>query len=203
MGKLLHSKSCSQIQPSQNSEPNFQSTNWTSQFWTFSFLVGVSQRNHWSRIVFTVLWWRFSKSAWESDSSLQQSHSGIKGTCKTDLNYSCDCIFKAASTPSHNLQFQAEYLRIRTEFLQCLIQLIYTCNTLCIVPPPAIAASIVQNTRDEYQRHGYITNQLRKCVKEFKNCSELYWKLYQTAFDADPATLENMQMWVLAKSTSV
>jgi integrator complex subunit 7 len=101
---------------------------------------------------------------------------------------------KAASTPSHNLQFQAEYMRIRTEFLQCLIQLIYTCNTLCIVPPPAIAATIVQNTRDEYQRHGYITNQLRKCVKEFRNCGDLYWKLYQTAFDADPATLENMQI---------
>lgn len=101
---------------------------------------------------------------------------------------------KAASTPSHNLTFQAEYMRIRAEFLQCLAQLIYTCNILCIVPPPAIAATIVQNTRDEHQRHGYITNQLRKCVKEFKNCSDLHWKLYQTAFDADPATLENMQI---------
>ncbi|KAJ8921543.1 hypothetical protein NQ315_003163 [Exocentrus adspersus] len=101
---------------------------------------------------------------------------------------------KAASTPSHNLTFQTEYMKIRTEFLQCLLQLIYTCNILCIVPPPAIAATIVQNTRDEYQRHGYITNQLRKCVKEIKNCGDLHWKLYQTAFDADPATLENMQI---------
>lgn len=48
--------------------------------------------------------------------------------------------------------------------------------------------------RDEHQRYGYITNQMRKCVKEFKNCGDLHWKLYQTAFDADPATLENMQM---------
>ncbi|KAI4458261.1 c1orf73 protein [Holotrichia oblita] len=101
---------------------------------------------------------------------------------------------KAASTPSHNLQFQAEYMRIRAEFLQCLIQLVHTCNILCIVPPPAIAASIVQSSRDEYQRHGYITNQMRKCVKDFKNCGDTYWKLYQTAFDADPATLENIQM---------
>ncbi|CAH2002514.1 unnamed protein product [Acanthoscelides obtectus] len=61
---------------------------------------------------------------------------------------------KAASTPQHNLTFQAEYMKIRTEFLQCLLQLIYTCNILCIVPPPAIASTIVQNTRDEYQRHG-------------------------------------------------
>ncbi|XP_066147671.1 integrator complex subunit 7 isoform X2 [Euwallacea fornicatus] len=101
---------------------------------------------------------------------------------------------KAASTPSHNLSFQAEYMRIRSEFLQCLAQLIYTCNILCIVPPPAIAATIVQNTRDEHQRYGYITNQMRKCVKEFKNCGDLHWKLYQTAFDADPVTLENMQI---------
>ncbi|KAH1012969.1 integrator complex subunit 7 isoform X1 [Dendroctonus ponderosae] len=101
---------------------------------------------------------------------------------------------KAASTPSHNLTFQAEYMRIRAEFLQCLAQLIYTCNILCIVPPPAIAATIVQNTRDEHQRYGYITNQMRKCVKDFKNCGELHWKLYQTAFDADPVTLENMQI---------
>ncbi|XP_060527172.1 integrator complex subunit 7 isoform X1 [Cylas formicarius] len=101
---------------------------------------------------------------------------------------------KAASTPSHNLAFQTEYMKIRVEFLQCLAQLIYTCNILCIVPPPAIAATIVQNTRDEHQRHGYITNQLRKCAKEFKNCGDLHWRLYQTAFDADPATLENMQI---------
>lgn len=101
---------------------------------------------------------------------------------------------KAASTPSHNLQFQSEYMRIRVEFLQSLLQLIHTCNILCIVPPPAIASTIAQSTRDEYQRHGYITNQMRKCVKEFNNCSDLYWKLYQTAFDADPSTLENIQM---------
>lgn len=101
---------------------------------------------------------------------------------------------KAASTPQHNLAFQAEYMKIRAEYLQCLLQLIYSCNILCIVPPPAIAATLVQNTRDEYQRHGYITNQLRKCVKDFKNCGDMHWKLYQTTFDADPATLENMQI---------
>ncbi|CAH0553711.1 unnamed protein product [Brassicogethes aeneus] len=101
---------------------------------------------------------------------------------------------KAASTPSYNLQFQAEYMKIRVEFLQCLVQLIYACNTLCIVPPPAIASTLVQYTRDEYQKHGYVTNQMRKCSVEFKNCGDLHWKLYQTAFDADPSTLDNMQI---------
>ncbi|XP_057654555.1 integrator complex subunit 7 [Diorhabda carinulata] len=101
---------------------------------------------------------------------------------------------KAASTPQHNLAFQAEYMKIRTDYLHCLLQLIYSCNILCIVPPPAIAATLVQNTRDEYQRHGYITNQLRKCAKDFKNCGDMHWKLYQTTFDADPATLEIIQI---------
>nr|CAI5869772.1 unnamed protein product [Callosobruchus analis] len=40
----------------------------------------------------------------------------------------------------------------------------------------------------------YITNPLRKCGRESKSCGELHWKLYQTALDADPATLENMQI---------
>lgn len=31
-------------------------------------------------------------------------------------------------------------------------------------------------------------------MKDFKSCAENYWKLYQSAFDADPATLENIQM---------
>ncbi|GLV38008.1 deflated [Carabus blaptoides fortunei] len=101
---------------------------------------------------------------------------------------------KAASTPTHNLQFQAEYIRLRTEYLQCLVQLVHTSDSLCTVPPPAIASTIVQASRDELQRYGYVTNQLRKCTKDLKSCGELYWKLYQSVFDADPATLENIQI---------
>lgn len=43
---------------------------------------------------------------------------------------------KAASTPSNLLQFQAEYARLRTEFLQCLVQLVHSSDSLCTVPPP-------------------------------------------------------------------
>nr|CAD7259000.1 unnamed protein product [Timema shepardi]CAD7569889.1 unnamed protein product [Timema californicum] len=101
---------------------------------------------------------------------------------------------KAASTPTHGLQFQCEYVRLRAEFLQCLCQLAYSCNSLCTAPPPAVASSLAENTRDPLQRYGHATNQLRKCVKEFRACAELYWKLYQSAFDADPASLVNIQL---------
>ncbi|XP_067013341.2 integrator complex subunit 7 [Anabrus simplex] len=101
---------------------------------------------------------------------------------------------KAASTPAQHLQFQSEYTRLRAEFLQCLAQLVHTCHSLCTAPPPAVASAIAENTRDHLQRYGHITNQLRKSVKEFRTCADLYWKLYQSAFDADPASLANIQI---------
>lgn len=108
---------------------------------------------------------------------------------------------KAASTNTFQLTFQSEYMRLRKEFLCCLVQLLSTCNILCIVPPPAIANNIVQVTRDELQRHGYFTGQMRQCAIQFKDVGEKYGQLYETVFDADGATLENIlvlqQMCVL------
>jgi integrator complex subunit 7 len=36
-------------------------------------------------------------------------------------------------------------------------------------------------------------------VKDFRSCGELYWKLYQSAFDADPVSLANIQMYPSVK----
>ncbi|XP_075234505.1 integrator complex subunit 7-like [Lycorma delicatula] len=101
---------------------------------------------------------------------------------------------KAASSTAHALIFQAEYIQLRCEMLQAFGQLVAACNSLCTAPPPAITAAIVQATRDDLQRFGHITNQLRKSAKEFRACGELYWKLYQSAFDADPISLTNIQI---------
>lgn len=37
--------------------------------------------------------------------------------------------------------------------------------------------------------------QLRKSVQEFKTCAENYQKLYESAFDADPESLENIRAY--------
>ncbi|XP_054272876.1 integrator complex subunit 7-like [Macrosteles quadrilineatus] len=108
--------------------------------------------------------------------------------------YKALAAIKAASTPGQSLVFQTEYLRLRCEMLQCLSQLVATCKSFCTAPPPAISATIVQTTRDDLQRFGNITNRLRKCIKEFQTCGELYWKLYQSAFDADISSLNNIQI---------
>ncbi|KAG8230967.1 hypothetical protein J437_LFUL003925, partial [Ladona fulva] len=101
---------------------------------------------------------------------------------------------KAASTPAHGLQFQLEWARARGEFLQAASQLILSAASLCFAPPPAIAATLAHTSRDELLRCGHATFQLRKCAKEFRACGDLYWKLYQSAFDADPSSLANIQI---------
>ncbi|XP_025409272.1 integrator complex subunit 7 isoform X2 [Sipha flava] len=105
--------------------------------------------------------------------------------------YKAIAALKAASLM---LIFQTEYTRLRCELLQCFMRLLSTCNSFCTTPPPAIASAIVQATRDEMQSYGHITNQLRKRAKEFKGCADLYWRLYQSAFDADPNTLYHLQL---------
>lgn len=102
--------------------------------------------------------------------------------------------FKAASTPTQTLTFQSEYVALRCEMLQNLSQLYATCNTIQTVPPPAIAQTLIQNNREDLLRFGHIVNQLRKRAKELRSCGENYWKLYQTAFDADPISLLNIQL---------
>jgi len=105
--------------------------------------------------------------------------------------YRAIAALKAASLM---LIFQTEYTRLRCELLQCFMRLLSTCNSFCTTPPPAIASAIVQATRDEMQSYGHITNQLRKRAKEFKGCADLYWRLYQSAFDADSNTLYHLQL---------
>ncbi|KAL1131667.1 hypothetical protein AAG570_011280, partial [Ranatra chinensis] len=101
---------------------------------------------------------------------------------------------KAGSSPGNSLSFQCEYTALRCELLHCFSQLVSSCHSLCFSPPPAIAVAIVHATRDDLQRCGHITNQLRKCAKDFRSCGDMYWKLYQSAFDADPSSLTNIQI---------
>ncbi|XP_078049199.1 integrator complex subunit 7 [Augochlora pura] len=100
---------------------------------------------------------------------------------------------KAASTPLRSLQFASEYSKLRCEFLQGIVQLLHSCRSLCTAPPPAIAVAVVLATKDDLQRYGRVTHQLRKSAQELKNCADNYQKLYQSAFDADPGSLANIK----------
>ncbi|KAH7943419.1 hypothetical protein HPB52_007822 [Rhipicephalus sanguineus] len=98
---------------------------------------------------------------------------------------------KAATTPAHALQFQAEYVRLRCEGVRAHAQLLQACGCLRTAPPPAIAASVASATRDELQKCGRVVAQ---CSRDFKSLADQYGVLYQTLFDADPGTLRNVQL---------
>ncbi|KAI8120803.1 hypothetical protein FF38_07232 [Lucilia cuprina] len=101
---------------------------------------------------------------------------------------------RASSSPSHPFTFQLEFLKLRAQFLQTLHSAVTIKNAQIIVPPPAIAGSLAQNSRDYLQKFGHVTNQLRKLVKELKSCEEAFGRLYKSAFDADPTTLEFLEI---------
>lgn len=46
-----------------------------------------------------------------------------------------------------------------------MLNLVIIKNTQCITPPPGIAQTLAQNSRDNLQKFGHVTNQLRKAVK--------------------------------------
>ena len=59
---------------------------------------------------------------------------------------------KASATPNNQQNFQINYLKCRSEFLQALVQLVYACNSLRTSPPPAIANAQAKQSHDELYR---------------------------------------------------
>ncbi|TNN76146.1 Integrator complex subunit 7 [Liparis tanakae] len=100
----------------------------------------------------------------------------------------------AASTPLSPLTFQCEFIKLRIDTLQALSQLICTCNSLKTSPPPAIATTIAQTSGNDLQRCGRIAMQMKVCMDEFRSLAARYADLHQSSFDADYATLRNVEL---------
>lgn len=100
----------------------------------------------------------------------------------------------AASTPLNPLSFQCEFVKLRIDLLQAFSQLICTCNSLKTSPPPAIATTIAMTLGNDLQRCGRISSQMKQSMEEFRNLASRYRDLYQASFDADSATLRNVEL---------
>uniref|UniRef100_A0A8D2BL35 Integrator complex subunit 7 n=1 Tax=Sus scrofa TaxID=9823 RepID=A0A8D2BL35_PIG len=100
----------------------------------------------------------------------------------------------AASTPLNPLSFQCEFIKLRIDLLQAFSQLICTCNSLKTSPPPAIATTIAMTLGNDLQRCGRISNQMKLSMEEFRSLASRYGDLYQASFDADSATLRNVEL---------
>lgn len=73
-------------------------------------------------------------------------------------------------------------------------KLLMACNSLRTSPPPAIANALAKQSNDDLQRCGRITQLLRQSVNEFNQVGKLYGDLYQASFDADPESLDHLQL---------
>ncbi|KAJ3606218.1 hypothetical protein NHX12_025738 [Muraenolepis orangiensis] len=82
----------------------------------------------------------------------------------------------AASTPLSPLSFQCDFVKLRIDTLQALSQLVCTCNSLKTSPPPAIATT------------------MKVSMDDFKRLAARYGDLHQASFDADYATLRNVEL---------
>ncbi|KAJ1157435.1 hypothetical protein NDU88_010147 [Pleurodeles waltl] len=100
----------------------------------------------------------------------------------------------AASTPLNPQSFQCEFVKLRIDLLQAFSQLICTCNSLKTSPPPAIATTIAMTSGSELQKCGRISNQMQLSMDEFRSLATRYGDLYQSSFDADSATLRNVEL---------
>ncbi|KAM8832429.1 integrator complex subunit 7 isoform 2-T2 [Spinachia spinachia] len=100
----------------------------------------------------------------------------------------------AASTPLSPLTFQCEFIKLRIDTLQALSQLICTCNSLKTSPPPAIATTIALTSGNDLQRCGRIAMQMKVCMDDFRSLAARYADLHQSSFDADYATLRNVEL---------
>eukprot|EP00069_Balaena_mysticetus_P012105 bmy_07404T0 len=101
----------------------------------------------------------------------------------------------AASTPLNPLSFQCEFVKLRIDLLQAFSQLICTCSSLKTSPPPAIATTIAMTLGNDLQRCGRISNQMKLSMEEFRSLASRYGDLYQASFDADSATLRNVELY--------
>ena len=81
-----------------------------------------------------------------------------------------------------------------------LTQLVSAATSLRTSPPPAIAAALAAQSRDDLQRCGRVTSQLRKVVRQLDSCSQQLARLYESSFDADTASLA--QLSVLQQATA-
>jgi len=96
---------------------------------------------------------------------------------------------RAASSNQQPLSFKLQFIKCRIQYLKVLSQLVSAATSLQTSPPPAIAAALAAQSRDDLQRCGRVTGQLRKSVQDLQKCAGMWADLAEFSFDADSASL--------------
>jgi len=101
---------------------------------------------------------------------------------------------RAGSSTQQQLLFQQQFIKCRIQYLQVLSQLVSAATSLQTSPPPAIAAALALQSRDDLQRCGRVTGQLRAAVIHLQECGEMWASLAESSFDADLSSLAEVRL---------
>ncbi|KAK2560871.1 Integrator complex subunit 7 [Acropora cervicornis] len=134
-----------------------------------------------------------------------EAESLLSVKCDTQLALSrqiCDAIakyhkgittLKASVSSNHQFSFQCRYTSLRAEVLQAHNLLLSSCATIKSCPTPAIARAVAMATGQDVQRLSHFMAQMSECSKLFRSLGERYGQLYQSSFNADPVSLQNIE----------
>ena len=110
-------------------------------------------------------------------------------TTSLDLFHRAVSSLRCAATPALPQVFQLEFVRCRVAMVAVMSSLVSAATSLSTSPPPAIAVAHAQQSRDELQRCGRVTPQLRAVIRQLETCAADWVKLGQASFDADSRSL--------------
>ncbi|KAL9954770.1 hypothetical protein ACROYT_G042345 [Oculina patagonica] len=101
---------------------------------------------------------------------------------------------KASVSSNRQLSFQCSYASLRAEMFQAHSLLLASCATMKSCPPPAIATAVAMATGQDVQRLSHFATQMTECSKKFRCLGESYGQLYRSSFNADPVSLQNIEI---------
>ncbi|XP_057300048.1 integrator complex subunit 7-like [Hydractinia symbiolongicarpus] len=99
---------------------------------------------------------------------------------------------KAAVTTDHPLYFQFKYCRLRADMLRAYSQLLTSCSSLKLNPPPALARAAAISNGMEVHHMSRIGVQFQNCALLFNNTALGFQNLYKSSFNSDDVTLRNI-----------
>ncbi|CAB3254296.1 unnamed protein product [Arctia plantaginis] len=86
------------------------------------------------------------------------------------------------------------WMRARAHALAALARTLHAARALCTQPPPAIAHTYAQSTRDVSLKAGAFATALRKAARAVGGAAQRYGAIAKTAFHADDATLRHLHI---------
>merc|ERR1712155_384692 len=115
-------------------------------------------------------------------------------TTSLDLFHRAVSSLRCSATAALPQVFQLEFVRCRVAMVAVMSSLVSAATSLSTSPPPAIAVAHAQQSRDELQRCGRVTPQLRAIIRQLETCDADSRSL--ALLSIQQQTLSSLATWI-------